>query len=203
MKLGVLVLTLLPIVAQTGCAGMLLQLTNPPITSDHLDKLSDKSKLKTVSGDRRLVRVSALNEAESKYSPLESPFMICAETQADAISARSAKSAISAALKESQSGSLTDEAAEALTLTYQRTELSDVVRQLSWQLCNARMNGDLDRTQYQGELDKLVTGALEALKVRPVADNRGDGTRKPDDTKKPDGTSDKPPPSAGGTSKKP
>lgn len=146
-----------------GCAGTLSQVMNPPITSDHLDEPDELNKLKTVSGDRRLVRVTAFGHSDA--NPSFYKFRICAETQADAISARSAKSLLNAKLNQS----LADEASETLTATYARTELSDVVRQLSWQFCNARENGDFTDTDYKAALNKLAADSMEVLKLHAKA----------------------------------
>lgn len=148
-------------VALPGCAGTITAVSNMPITSDHLEQERPGEKLKTVSGDRRLVRVN-------KYEPAgayQTPVVICAETQADAISARSGKGSLSV---ESR-GSFTDEAGESLTMTYSRTELSDVVRQLSWQLCNAYMNRLVSPEDYRERLASLQEKALEVLKIRALA----------------------------------
>jgi len=42
-----------------GCAGALSQFTDPAINSDKLDERGELSKLKGMTGDRRLVRVVA------------------------------------------------------------------------------------------------------------------------------------------------
>src|SRR4028118_1282400 len=79
--------------ATGGCASTINALTNRPVTSDVLDewkngRAQELNKLKTVSGDRRLVRVQA-------YNPTSANWTICAETQADAIAARGAQSGLS------------------------------------------------------------------------------------------------------------
>jgi hypothetical protein len=150
------ILVSLSLLASTlsGCAGTITAVSNMPITSDHLEGEPFGEKLKTVSGDRRLVRVY-----KSKQT------LICAETQADAISARSGKGTLSIEAR----GSFSDEAGEALTATYARTELSDVVRQLSWQICNGRMNGSLTDEQYRAQMASLQEKTFEVLRDRALA----------------------------------
>ena len=137
----------------SGCASMFTAVANRPITEDRLENELPGEKLKTLSGDRRLVRVD-------KYS--QNLVTICAETQADAISARSAEGSLTV---ESRGG-LTDKVGEALTSTYARTELSDIVRQLSWQICNAYMNALIDKDTYAAQLKDIQTRAFDVLKAR-------------------------------------
>jgi hypothetical protein len=154
----------------SGC-GTISQFTNPAISSDHLDESPPElNKLKLVSGDRRLMRVVA--ESKSDLQPqikdrLGRPIIIykyavCAETQADAISARSAKGTLT--LEASKS--LADENLEQLTVTNTRTEISDVVRQLGWQLCNARLNGDMEPSEYSAALLDLQARAFGAINAK-------------------------------------
>jgi hypothetical protein len=120
-----------------------------------------------LSGDRRLIRVQFTDERDSSRAILadgtfNSKWVICAETQADAIAARGGQSALTI----NDRGSATDEYIEALTVTNVRTQLSDVVRQLGWQVCNAFMNGALTKKEYGDHLQKLREGALLALKPK-------------------------------------
>lgn len=143
-----------------GCAGALRPFVDPVVSSDKLDEANEMSKLKSYSGDRRLVRVQA-----SALSPLRRgyyTYTVCAETQADAIAARG----YSGSATWATGRSIQDQATEELLLTYGRTELSDLVRQLSWQLCNARLNDDITKDQYQKGLELLIKDSLAAAKAR-------------------------------------
>jgi len=141
----------------SGCAGVLGFIADPAISSDHLDEANEPNKLKGLKGDRRLIRT------HRKDSDV---YEICAETQADAISSRSPK----ASLSQEAKFAYTDEVLEALTKTVERSSISDVVRQLEWNLCNARMNNYIDNDEFYAELIAIRAGAFEAL--RPVAPSK-------------------------------
>jgi len=140
-----------------GCAGTLGQLINRPITTDHLDEVGEYNKLKTVSGDLRLVRVAV--DVDRPYPPGFPYYDVCAETQADAIVTRNAGSALS--IKTGQT--LTDASSQGILLTNARSAVSDVVRHLGWHLCNARLNNDLNEWQYRDALLKLANDAMVVL----------------------------------------
>ena len=163
-------------VSLSGCASLLSQFTDPAVGSDHLDEWPPElSKIKELSGDRRLVRVVAYatsdvapdfrSVAESDRRgapPIYYKYRVCAETQADAIAARGAKSSLTV----EKEGAFSDEVTQLLTATNQRSELSEVVRQLAWHLCNARLNDYLTGPEYADALIKLQTAALEAVKAK-------------------------------------
>ncbi|QYU68764.1 hypothetical protein J4558_01025 [Leptolyngbya sp. 15MV] len=119
------------------------------------------NKLKTVSGDRRLVRVQ---KPSSSGAPA---WMICAETQADAIASRSATTTANAAGR----AATTDQVAEGLAVTNVRGEVSDVVRQLAWSICNANLNGayGADPNGYARRMDKLQHDAMIVLAMRSAS----------------------------------
>jgi hypothetical protein len=163
-------LTLLPLLG--GCASTITAVANMPITSDHI--VGEGEKLKSMSGDRRLVRVSPIvsrsRNGEILYDENGKPridYRICAETQADAISARSASTKIDVTGR----GAVADSTSEQLLLTYARTQTSDVIRQLSWQLCNAWVNRVLDPDEYKEQLVSLQAGALAILAGIPPPSN--------------------------------
>ena len=110
-----------------------------------------------MSGDRRLIRTTYTKDG----------LLVCAETQADAISARSASSALEAVGE----GAISDDIIQQLTLTNARTELSDVVRQLAWHLCNARANNHISAPAYEASLSALQTQALQVLAQRQSPDS--------------------------------
>jgi len=90
---------------------------------------------------------------------LSTYYDVCAETQADAITARGSSSTVSVV----ERGSVSDASTQSLLLTNQRSVVSDVVRQLSWQLCNARLNDDFDSTQYREALLELQRSTMVVL----------------------------------------
>lgn len=153
-----------------GCAGALSLLTDPAIDSDKLDEQGELSKLKGVTGDRRLVRVVADGQRpRDQWVRPNEPlyyFDLCAETQADAIVTRGSSSS----LNVTGQGSASDATSQLALLTYQRGVVSDVARQFSWQLCNARLNGDLTREEYRDALLSLQRHTLTVLQQMALED---------------------------------
>lgn len=141
-----------------GCATLGEIVDNPSIEHERFREEDRGHMVLTVSGDRRVIRTTYDNNNK---------LLICAETQADAISARSASSALEAVGK----GAIRDEIIQRLTLTYARTELSDVVRQLAWQLCNARLNEHIDQAFYERSLAALQAQSMLALAHLTATDN--------------------------------
>lgn len=163
-------LVLVGLVGLGGCAGALSALTDPPISSDKLDEPDEMNKLKTLSGDRRLVRVAADVEQAVYIDARGRRFYaydVCAETQADAITTRGGSSSLTV---EGQPG-FTDASTQASTQTNTRGIVSDVVRQLSWQLCNARMNHDLNDKQYAVALMDLMYNTMAVLQQTAMGAN--------------------------------
>lgn len=148
-----------------GCAHIAEIVDNPSIETKQIR--DGDHRIISMTGDRRMIRSKAEMHSvpssdRTDRTAVAGTMVVCAETQADAISARGSSSGLSVAAR----GSLTDQITESLTQTYARTELSDVVRQLSWQLCNANMNGNLPTPIYQIALLELQNEALQVLRVR-------------------------------------
>lgn len=146
----------------SGCAHFWQVVDNQSIETDSIDEAGHR--VQSISGDRRLVRTTASPTKDAKYLKLQ----ICAETQADAITQRSEDAALSITGK----GSVTDSIDERLTLTYARTELSDVVRQLSWQLCNANMNGTIGDIHFANLMADLQDRAMTVMMLRAGMDQK-------------------------------
>jgi hypothetical protein len=158
MRLVTFALLICPILS--ACAGTLGQVLDPAISSDHLDEPNEPNKLKSMIGDRRLIRTHRVG---TTLNPTDT-YEVCAETQADAIRTRSPSSTFSI----TDRGALTDSYTETLTQTVQRQVVSDVVRHLHWNTCNARLNGWITSDQYYQELIAIRAAAFLAL-TRPVA----------------------------------
>ena len=141
--------------ALTGCASLIGSITDRPITSDNLQK-PPMAKLKSMSGDRRLLRIEG--DAPDQYH-----YIVCAETQADAIASRSVNSGITGKYTGGIEAVVTDAVTQSLMQTYKRTGRSDLFRQASWQLCNSYANQVIDADDYKNELFKLIDAA--ALRV--------------------------------------
>lgn len=178
----------------SGCSGMIAQYYNKPIQKDRLHELTEASKIMAIGGDYRIARVQldrgVRRENDGDYLPSGYQFVdgrwtwvepdttqrydVCAETQADAIFTRSAKSDLSATDEVLRPGTtestsdlvrFIDESIQNATETYNRTEVSDVVRHLSWQWCNARMNGDITASEYHAGLTLITTEAFTSVRA--------------------------------------
>ena len=145
----------------SGCAHVAEIIDNQSIETSTLKR--NEHQIISMTGDRRLIRTRLSDAEKGKPGHL----MVCGETQADAMSARSTDSSLNVVGK----GSGSDSIAERLTVTYPRTELSDIVRQLSWQICNANMNGAIGNDVYRMALLDLQEGAIQVLRTRAVADS--------------------------------
>ncbi len=153
---AVTVATLL-VVGLSGCATVSELIDDPSVEHSAIKKPKSTETghvILTAREDNRLIRTSVT--ASNKL-------LLCAETQADAISTRSSQSGIEITGK----ASVEDEISRRLMLTYARTEVSDVVRQLAWQLCNAHLNGQIGDSFYETSLRSLQTQAMAVLAATP------------------------------------
>jgi hypothetical protein len=141
--------------ATSACTGSLGYVLDPAIDSDHLDEPDEPNKLKAMKGDRRLIRT----HRSARHDIVPDDYEVCAETHADAISARSGASKINITGQGEAAESLTEE----LMKTVERSTVSDVVRHLHWHTCNARLNRWINPDQYYGEIQAIRAGAFEAL----------------------------------------
>lgn len=153
-----------PIVAASflisGCTHLLEIVDNQQIETEQMGaEISGRpdARIITIDGSRRLMRSSYIENGA---------WNICAETQADAIASRTSR----ADLEVTGRGAVEDSIEEALTITYNRTELSDTVRQLSWQVCNNRANGYLTNAEVEEALSELITGSMLVLQLRASVD---------------------------------
>jgi len=96
----------------------------------------------------------------------------CAEALPDVAISSEVHSSVNVALKKLED-ELSVEAAEsikqAISVAYQRTEKSDLVRQLGWQLCQGYLNGAITDEHYFYLLERLVLASL----VKVDSDNGG------------------------------
>lgn len=90
--------------------------------------------------------------------------MACAEALPDVALSSTVESELKATIEAAGKGELDAEAAEkltqALTVAYQRTEKSDLVRQLGWQLCQGFLNGAVSNDDYRRLLEMMVVSSL-------------------------------------------
>ncbi len=89
----------------------------------------------------------------------------CAESLPEAASAYGAKSGATAKGAKIE-GSFSDDFALTLLQTYQRTEISEIYRQMAWNTCLAWAQQAISDAQYQALVAKMVTGGIEVMKMR-------------------------------------
>lgn len=145
----------------SGCAAEVTAILERPVSSENINL----NKLVVMTGERRLAIVAPFD----KNNPEDRQKIICAESLPDA--ARFVKATSEGEAKTSGSGGVSQSLSmkelfeTALTKTYDRTETSDVVRQLGWQVCQAYVNRAIDTDQYYQLLNKLVDGSFQTMKA--------------------------------------
>lgn len=167
----------LTLLALSGCASMFTAVADRPVSSDKYVYAKDSNKTQKISGDRRFARIVQLipweTDGQGKVIydkndvPMDRyPWIICIEPHADAISAKSASSAIAVADK----GSMSDSVATQLLQTFQRTQAADIVRRLPFVACEAYLNSPMtqgDQENYQRRVDEIIEGSLKFLNTTP------------------------------------
>lgn len=150
-----------------GCASTIQSITDRPITSDHLEAAEYGSKIKSMSGDRRLIRVvKSGHQHTDDY--LFNEHVICAETHADAIALRTSKSSVTGVQGGPISGA-NDEVGGELEKVFARTGEADLFRQAAWQLCNSYANGVLTKAEYSESLRNLVASVAKGITANETA----------------------------------
>lgn len=182
--------------AASGCASTIQSVTDRAIMSDGLEADEDGSKIKSMSGDRRLIRVvNSQYKAQIIPQPNNLPatsrvvgqHLVCAETHADAISIRTSKGSITGAATLPVTGA-NDEIGGSLEKVFDRTAEADLFRQAAWQLCNSYANGVLTRAEYANSLTGLVDSVSTRLAAK-TENNLTEGDVQPTEEqckKKPD-----------------
>jgi hypothetical protein len=146
-------------ISLSGCASTFTAFTDRSITSDHIgDNEYDKNKLKTQSGDRRLVRVVQTDNGK---------WLICAEPFAGALAARSAKSALTIAAQ----GDANDEFGTAVTAVDQRSEAVRFYQDAANVWCNLRASNMIDDATLVGKIEKLQDRVLDVL-AQPAGESQ-------------------------------
>lgn len=153
-----------------GCAPIVTAWKNDPLQAYDVAGPS----IYAMTGDRRTA-VFADKESKLKY---------CAESMPDAVAAYAASSRANAKVTGLKNEAAVDAAigestAAALLQTFQRTENAEITRQMGWNICLAWSQGGITDAQYFILLDKLVTGSVDAMKVRaaqPLTATASNGT---------------------------
>ena len=151
MNKTVKIIALLPLIILSSCATTQTSFFDRSVIEDKVGKTDNFGTL-ALTGERRL----AIFRGET----------ICAEALPDVAVSRESESKVSAELKDiaSASGTFTNDERykTALEVLYKRTEKSDLIRQIGWQLCQAHMNNALDKGQYAEMLTVMMAAALSA-----------------------------------------
>jgi hypothetical protein len=147
----------------SGCAALFQSVSDRAIMSDELDA-DDVNKLKSQTGDRRLVRVVRI-EDDDAIAP-QNRFIICPEPFAGAIIARGASSGLTVTAY----GSASDAVTQTASAVDQRTDVVRLHQDAAFQWCMVRASGDIDGARYVQELEYLDWAAFEALKTKGQPD---------------------------------
>ena len=140
-----------------GCASTISAVTNRSIAAHDFKE----GRIFSMTGERRLaMAVAKMKKDDPKR------VVMCAESLPEVAAAVAASSSASASLVNQGSGALSDAFQTQLLQTFTRTEISEVLRQLSWQLCQAWAQGALTDDEYKAELNRLVTAGIDVMKVR-------------------------------------
>jgi hypothetical protein len=143
--------------ALSGCAGYLNAWTNDPLQHHSVGKPA----VYTMTGDRRTAVF--LKPSDGMH--------YCAESLPDAVAALAASSSASLKANGLKGGAggeatITDATTVSLLQTFQRTEITELSRQLGWSTCLAWAQGAITNDQYHAILKDIVSGSLEIMKTR-------------------------------------
>lgn len=150
----------------SGCAALVESVTDRGIMSDRLNQPGkDPNRLKSMMGDRRLLRVIRLDPDSTVDA--KQKFLVCPEPFSGAIIARGAKDGISV----TKLGSTSDEVTQTAVSVDTRAEAVRMYEDQSAWLCFERASGDLTPGGYVERMDKLGIRAFE--KVSPPKESSG------------------------------
>lgn len=148
----------------SACSTLATSLLTKPVVEDEVSNYGTLS----LTADRR---IAVFNEVGTGSNTVRRS---CAEAQPDVAVSRAVTSEVMAALEDvsrnNTNFNLEETLTNAITVAYQRTERSDLVRQLGWQLCQAYMNDGISTDQYA----KLLSSMVYASLVNPKADGTTD-----------------------------
>ena len=136
-----------------GCSTVGQVFFDRPVIQDKFK--NDQTYALSLTADRRIAVFTTRGSDKKRLS--------CAEALPDVAVSSDVESSIKLALKELDKDASLDTAEkvkQAITVAYQRTEKSDLVRQLGWQLCQAYLNDAIDDKGYFYLLERLVVASL-------------------------------------------
>ncbi len=155
-------LMLLCLTLLSGCAAEITAVMDRAFRTDTFEEL--RVSASTVVGDRRLILV------RPRRIEARDP-VVCAESLPDAT--RSVTTTSSAQLKAGDPAAVSrteleikDAFATALLQTFVRTELAEVSRNLSWQVCLAYANGAITEIEYQELMKIIIERSFNAIPQR-------------------------------------
>jgi len=160
---GIKVASILLLVLLSGCSTASQVFWSRPVIQDSLPAGFDTLAL---TADRRIA-VFSKDSSGKKIS--------CAEALPDVAISSEVDSSVKLAIKKLEA-ELGVEAAEsvkqAISVAYQRTETSDLVRQLGWQLCQGYLNGAITNEHYFYLLERLVLASLVKVEASSGASSK-------------------------------
>lgn len=151
------ILLVATIASLSGCTSLVTAWKNDPLQAYSVKGPS----IYAMTGDRRTA-VFADKNSNLKY---------CAESMPDAVAVFSASSEASleaSGIEGQASGKagIDEDTAAALLQTFHRTEISEISRQMAWNICLAWSQGAISNDAYYTLLEKMVSGSVEVMKVR-------------------------------------
>lgn len=152
-SIRVAILTLM--IPLSGCSTLSQTFWQRPVIEDVPGGFNTLS----LTADRRIA-VFKSDKSDKKNYKGE---LACAEAFPDVAVSSDVESAIKATLKAAEQDAtfnLDENFKQAITLAYQRTETSDLVRQLGWQICQGYLNGAIEKKEYLRLLETMVIASL-------------------------------------------
>ena len=160
MKTFIQIFTVFVTLPLMGCASLLSSVTDRAIMSDRLNsKGKDPKRLKSMVGDRRVMRVIKLDQDGNV--PKDQRILICPEPFSGAVIARGTKDNIAV----TKFGSTDNETTQTAVPVDQRGEVVRLYEDQSAWLCFHRASGDLDQAAYMKDVKALNEAAFNALTV--------------------------------------
>jgi len=157
----------------TGCSSSIVSLTDRGVMSDHLTEPNDRMKVKSMTGDRRLVyflerpntavdgRVRATASTPDDLGHL----IICAEPFAGGMTAKGGRSSLSV----TGQAAAADEVSSALLAIDGRAAAVRLFEDASHELCKRYQDGTIDSKQYTLLLGAAIADAFGALQTQAGA----------------------------------
>lgn len=148
----------------SGCAALSQTFWQRPVIED----VPGGFNTLALTADRRIAVFKSDKSDKDNYKGEKA----CAEAQPDVALSSEVESKLTAAIKDATldgSAELSESVKQAITLAYQRTENSDLVRQLGWQICQGYLNGAITESDYLRLLETMVIAALVDTELKDKA----------------------------------